>query len=282
MEFKHNRQQIVRAAITSLKIQPKDYSIPSFLADSQAQKMLDRHRADFNNQITKIQKRLERALTHPTQNDPVYQVAQRMFTSDLASRLDRDDDVKYKIRDKAERRFLMGYPPRKAADSSYGDPINWEWIVHVAEEKKARIVIVSRDSDYGVSYKSRPTLNDWLLQEFRDRVSKKGKILLTNRLTVAYKEAGIPVTKKESEQELSFVRERDQDRSTALNLEAEDYLAGLSAQNLSRLLALDLGKRLRDSFSGLSLSAEPLGALGSAWKPSDEAAAEDDEDNGEH
>lgn len=184
MEFKRNRQHIVKGAIDSLKVQPKTSTIPSFLTESQAQKMVDRHRAEFNKQIAKLQLRLQRALYQPAQNDPVYQIAQRLFTSEAACRLCRDDDAKYEVREKAERRFRMGYPPRKPNDTSYGDAINWEWIIKSANEKSARIVIVSRDTDYGVVYNNKPILNDWLLQEFRDRVSKARKITLTNRLAV--------------------------------------------------------------------------------------------------
>lgn len=211
MEFKRNRQQIVKAAIDNLKpIQAASYPIPSFLTESQPGKMLDKNRADFNEQQAKLKARLERALAHPAQHDPVYQIAQRIFTSDSACRLGRENEAKYEVWKKAERRFSMGYPPRKSADTSYGDAINWEWIVRSAIDKNARVVIVSRDSDYGVTHNSRPMLNAWLLQEFRERVGKTRKVVLTNRLAVAYREAGIPVTREESNQELSLIKERNE------------------------------------------------------------------------
>ena len=50
----------------------------------------------------------------------------------------------------AWRRFLLGYPPRKADDTSIGDAVNWEWVVDCAKRANADVVIVSRDSDYGV------------------------------------------------------------------------------------------------------------------------------------
>ena len=44
------------------------------------------------------------------------------------------------------------YRHRKKNDTSIGDAINWEWIVHCAENSNAAIHIVSRDSDYGVVF----------------------------------------------------------------------------------------------------------------------------------
>ena len=48
-------------------------------------------------------------------------------------------------------------------------------------------MIVSRDGDFGVSYKDSWYLNDWLHQEFKQRVSTRRKILLTGKLSEALK-----------------------------------------------------------------------------------------------
>lgn len=98
MEFKRNRQHIVKTAIDGLKpIQAANISVPSFLTESQPGKMLNKHRADFNDQQAKLKGRLERALADPAQHDPVYQIAQRLFTSDVACRLCREDEAKYEL-----------------------------------------------------------------------------------------------------------------------------------------------------------------------------------------
>jgi hypothetical protein len=47
--------------------------------------------------------------------------------------------------------------------------------------------IVSRDGDYGITVNGEALLNDWLAQEFKDRVSSRRKIKLTTKLTDALK-----------------------------------------------------------------------------------------------
>lgn len=100
---------------------------------------------------------------------------------------------------------MLGYPPRKDKDISIGDAINWEWIIYCANEYKKNVVIVTRDSDYGEIYRGTPLLNDWLEQEFHERVSKKRKIKITNKLTYAFKLASVSVKKKEIEDEEKFI-----------------------------------------------------------------------------
>src|SRR5690606_29447437 len=51
-----------------------------------------------------------------------------------------------------------------------------------ALESKKHIVIVTRDSDYGVIVKGKMFLNDWLRQEFKERVKGRQRLLLTHKL----------------------------------------------------------------------------------------------------
>src|SRR5205807_5192124 len=71
---------------------------------------------------------------------------------------------------------------------------------------KAEMVIVSRDSDYGVTFEDQTFLNDWLLQEFRDRVSKQRKITLFTRLSEALKLFRVAVSKEEQQEEEEFIK----------------------------------------------------------------------------
>ena len=119
----------------------------------------------------------------------------------------------------------MGYPPRKKEDTSMGDAVNWEWILHCAKESGKHIIIVSRDSDYGITYDDESILNDALEQEFSERVSHRRQIILTDKLTYAFKKASISVTKKEVTQESELIKsikdeqaEKDQRRVSALEV----------------------------------------------------------------
>lgn len=74
-------------------------------------------------------------------------------------------------------------------------------MIHCAIEENAELVIVSRDTDYGVMLKQKAYINDHLKQEFQERVSKKRKILLYNRLTDALKHFNVAVSQKEVDAE---------------------------------------------------------------------------------
>ncbi|MGL4881018.1 MAG: hypothetical protein ACRC8K_08125, partial [Waterburya sp.] len=77
-------------------------------------------------------------------------------------------------------------------------------IVRCAMDSGKDIVIITRDSDYGVVYKDHSYLNDWLKQEFKQRVSQKRKILLTHKLSIGLKIVHAAVTEEmiQAEQQL--------------------------------------------------------------------------------
>jgi hypothetical protein len=85
---------------------------------------------------------------------------QRLLKHKGPYNLSRDKEVRFEIRELAQKRFTLGYPPRKQGDQSIGDAINWEWIVRCAEESGSGVVIVTRDSDYGLPIGGKPALND--------------------------------------------------------------------------------------------------------------------------
>ena len=58
------------------------------------------------------------------------------------------------------------------------------------------MVIVTRDSDYGVVYRNKSYVNDWLYQEFKQRVSQRGKLKLTASLSEGLKIVHAKVTKE--------------------------------------------------------------------------------------
>lgn len=211
MEFKKNRQKTILDALKQLEPNWGGMSqIPSLLLEAQPSEMIEKSKGEIKRQIGALRTRVDRMLRNPAQHDPVYKVAQRLFKEKNDLQLNRSVARRKVIRAKAFRRFLMGYPPRKASDTSYGDAINWEWVVECASTKSRDIVIVSRDSDYGMMVSGEPVLNDWLLQEFKERVSRKRKIRLTDRLAEAFKRAAVRVTKTEEKEEEGLIRELPQ------------------------------------------------------------------------
>jgi hypothetical protein len=70
------------------------------------------------------------------------------------------------------------------------------------------VVIVTRDSDYGLFYDGEAILNDWLRQEFKERISRKRNIYLTDRLSAAFKMISLSVSAEMEEEENRVIAER--------------------------------------------------------------------------
>ena len=107
----------------------------------------------------------------------------------------------------ARKRFVLGYPPRQRNDVSIGDAVNWEWIVRCCQDSGKHVVIVSRDNDFGCGHAGQYYLNDWLKQEFGERVSKRRKIILTDKLSRGLKIVHAAVTKEMERAEEEFLSE---------------------------------------------------------------------------
>ena len=206
-EFKRNRQAAILEGMKGLKA-PDKVPQPGIFSDAKSSALLAKNIREAGQRVKGLQARLEKVLADPAKNDPVYKACQRMFhkIDDLV--LTREDTVRHVIRRKAYRRFLHGCSPRKPNDTSLGDALNWEWMVYCAKQRSAELVIVSRDTDYGFSFDKKVYINDELKQEFAERVSKKRKILLYNRLSDALKHFDVPVTQVEVEEEDKLVSAR--------------------------------------------------------------------------
>jgi PIN domain len=206
MEFKKNRQRVIVESYRALKAPDGgSFALPSILAESKQSKALKRSQKGMQDLSGKLRKRLGSVLTSPGTYDPVYRSLQRLIRSDAPTNLGRENKLRYEIRRLAWKRFVLGYPPRKDGDTSIGDAINWEWIVRCAIDTGCHVVIVTRDSDYGMVFDGKPALNDWLAQEFKERVSRKRKISLTERLSEGLKAANIKVTRAEEETEEELI-----------------------------------------------------------------------------
>ena len=171
MEFKKNRQHAILETLNHLKA-PNQVPRPGFMSEDKSYKALQKNISESAKRIGKLKERLQRVFKDPVRNDPVYKVVQRILNKDDGLNLTREDPIKNRIRRQAFRRFMYGYPPRKKNDTSIGDAVNWEWICEVCLSQNAEILICSRDSDFGVTLGNSNYVNDWLKEEFRDRVSK--------------------------------------------------------------------------------------------------------------
>jgi hypothetical protein len=203
-EFKTNRQAAILEGMKELK-SPAEIPRLGIFSDAQATKQMHRSAKDVEKRARTLRYRLGRALEKPALHDPVYKACQRVFHKEDDLNLRRGDIRRFAIRRRAFKRFLHGCPPRKKGDTSIGDAFNWEWMIQCAIERKSGLVIVTRDSDYGVTVEKKSYINDHLRQEFSERVSRKRGLLLYPRLSEALKLFKIQVSPQEEQAETELV-----------------------------------------------------------------------------
>lgn len=208
MEFLKNRQNVITASLREIT-KPLRPGRPSVLAEYEPARMLDKRIGEALTQHEKVKKKIERILRNPSRNDPVYQSLTRIFDHKGPYNLVRPDKTRLRVRRLAQKRFNLGYPPRKDRDTSIGDAINWEWTIECALKSPENhdILIVSRDADYGTTYAKETMLNDWLRREFKERVSRRRKIELTNKLTYALGKLDEDVSSEDESEEKRILEE---------------------------------------------------------------------------
>ena len=84
-------------------------------------------------------------------------------------------------------------------------------MIECAIRRKAELVIVTRDSDYGVLFDNEAYINDHLIQEFSERVSRQRKILLYSKLSEALRHFKVAVTAEEEKEEEHLIQTRPQE-----------------------------------------------------------------------
>jgi hypothetical protein len=130
-------------------------------------------------------------LKEPIKNDPVLRIVRKLTAkkSDLNLKF-ATNAVRKEIIDLAFIRHHRNFPPRKEKANSIGDAVNWEWIVHCANERKRDVVVVSDDRDYGDE-----SLIQCLSDEFSIRANRNAELI--SALSDALKRLDIKVTTKE-------------------------------------------------------------------------------------
>lgn len=202
MEFLKNRQSVLLKTVADLKIGGSQ--VPAVVSDGHILSSTKKIKEAAKKREKYLRTRVERMLNQPKTHDKVFQVLDTIFSSDAAHVLTRDMDIRHVMKRLAWRRFILGYPPRKNSDTSIGDALNWEWIIHCAKKLKGRFYIVSRDTDFGAEFNKKQYLNDQLKAEFRERVGNKS-IVLTNRPSDVLKALEITVTQEELDAEEEMI-----------------------------------------------------------------------------
>jgi hypothetical protein len=206
MEFKKHRQKIIMDTIDKFKM-PNFQALqaPIFMAEEVAMKKITKNQEEMESCVKKLKIKMKKWLVNLEKYDEIFKSLQRLFKSNSKLRLDRLHKQRNQLKHKARTRFSLGYPPRKSEDVTIGDALNWEWIIWCAKENGEDIILVTRDSDFFQRIDSGIVINTWLGHEFKDRVSLQRKIYLYERLSQAFKKAGIQVSKEEEKSEKQLV-----------------------------------------------------------------------------
>lgn len=177
MEFLKNRQKVIVDSIGKLTAPPSNTALPAIVSSTVTASALAKRLKEATNAHRKIHEKVERILREPAKHDPVFKGLRKLFSNSSSYNLRRPNRLRFEIRNRARKRFILGYPPRKTTDTSIGDALNWEWIIHCALScpNSSNIMIVSRDGDYGAAYRGSMILNDWLSEEFKKGLAKKEK-----------------------------------------------------------------------------------------------------------
>ena len=207
VEYKKNRQRVILDSFSQFKPpQWNNLSVPALLSESPEANEIERLKQAISQQQQKINRDIENLLKAPLTHDPVFTALNALFKNPSSYNLHSGHVEKNQITEKALKRFMLGYPPRKENDTSIGDAINWEWIVSCASNAKKCVIIVTRDSDYGAALKEESFINDWLYQEFKDRVGSMFDIVLTQKLSKALKLIDVQVSEEMVSEEENMIK----------------------------------------------------------------------------
>jgi hypothetical protein len=204
MEFQKNRQKLMLTSFQKLVLKERP-EIPGLFLNTPKGDELKAALKQVKQSLQVLRESLSVAMKNPAAHDPVYKAASNVFAFESEFNLDPTKPERNRIRRLARRRFILGYPPRKDKDTSMGDAINWEWIVECVKKSGRSVIIVSRDGDYGLQFARESYLNEWLRQEFLERVGHKSHISLTESLSSALKQIKVRVTPAEERAEEKLI-----------------------------------------------------------------------------
>lgn len=193
MEFLKNRQKVIQGTLNDINSSIK-INFPEILSKDRTVKSIPKQISSIQQKVTKTKQKIDKILLDYNKNDSLYKSFNKLFRKDDEITLNDHKEMFDDIYSRAEKRFKLGYPPRKSKDLTFGDSINWEWILEICRKEKSDVVIVSRDSDYGNNL----LLNDYLKEEFIRKVGHKKNVFLRPSLTKTLKDDfNVDITQEE-------------------------------------------------------------------------------------
>jgi hypothetical protein len=240
MEFKKNRQSVILETIRNLK-NPPPVSHPVIFSDDTTCESLKEAFEKMQNGLEHFKLKLQKILQEPTVHDHVYNAIQNIFSKNDELTMRETSPETEHIIQRAQKRFILGYPPRKRNDNSVGDAVNWEWLVHLASQREAMIYLVSRDVDFGVELDRKYHLNDLLKDEFHKRTDGKSNIHFTGKLCEALEKLSVSISKTQEKAEDALITRLRSARIAEKDGRYIEYLEQLNEEELQNEIDSKIG-----------------------------------------
>lgn len=205
-EFLTQRQVVLLRTVEQLKkVVGEKPVVPAILMDMPEAARLAANHEERRGDLKKLMARLKELVADPRKGDEVFFAVGDLTDpkSDLC--LDPEDEEWELLVTLARQRRERGVPPGKPDAHTIGDALNWEWLVHCAEERREDITIVSRDSDFGFKLDDSWIVHERLSMEFNGLVDHRCSVSLTDKLSVALEGLHVEVSKSERDAEQKLI-----------------------------------------------------------------------------
>jgi predicted nucleic acid-binding protein len=214
MEFLKNRQKVILNTVKQIN-SPNQISFPEILSKDKTVKSISKQLEQVQEKVNRTKDKMKSLVANYEKKDKVYKNFKKIFTKKDDISLNTTSGIFDDIYLRAKKRFDMGYPPRKSNDINFGDSINWEWIIEVCLNKKSDVIIVTRDSDYGYYQNNTMIMNDWLTEEFKRRIGRNKKVLISRLFTKTLKDYfEVNITKEQ----IRYEAQHSTEQSELLNI----------------------------------------------------------------
>lgn len=191
MEFKKNRQKVILSLFEDAGLSAElETAVPPVLETQELRESVDSQLDELVALDRHFKREALQMLEAPSDHDPVYECLDRLFHHQGPHHLSRSDDSFEQLLARARRRFSLSWPPRRRFNDSIGDCIHWEWILDCAARSSSHVIIATRDRDFGATFEGRSFLDDWMREEFAERVGNGCRVSMTPRLADALEAVG--------------------------------------------------------------------------------------------
>jgi len=195
MEFKKNRQKVILSLFEDAGLSAElETAVPPVLETEELRETVDSQLDELVALDRHLKREALQMLEAPSDHDPVYQCLNRLFHDPSPNHLSRSDDSFEKLLARARRRFSLSWPPRRRFNDSVGDCIHWEWILECAARSSSQVIVATRDRDFGATFEGHSFLDDWMREEFTERVGNGCRASMTPRLADGLEAVGARVS----------------------------------------------------------------------------------------